>query len=524
MGFFDRFKSSDTASKNAITDTRPVTDPLPDPLVIAPASILAGREKEFFELKDFQGKNKYKLVDKLLLADERLYSAIELMAIMIQKSIGKCSIRKPEGEERTNEEENAIEVADEFCIKMNVPRMFYQYTIDLWKYGDAVDLIKFDSSGVTGLEPWPMYLVTAIDNLSQRGQSLAFRDEVIMRPKWYLLDEHEAEPSYPNLTVKKERIMHISFNNHRTTVYDNLGRQTFNVWSMPPITTLVGILMWKQHLIRNDMLWRNRALPREHHRLDLSQYDPTRYTGTHSEKLSKAKTDAEKAIKAYNTNNQKREADQGFTTGMGVEIGYIEPAHATYNDPSPIIDQINSLIGGPTGTPSALMGGESKGFTSLVHASSFLALRAEVYAGVIQVKVEALIKRHIKLARPGIRSEVVDRIFIKNRLILDRDRAELAKIVAVLTESKAFTMDEVRQIWGLDPATEDQIKDIKEWLEVTNPTPEPFGGGGPNNNSPGQTAQNVKARGQNSEGLATRGMESSVQRQRNTNTRGQARR
>jgi len=518
MGFFDRFRHQESESKSGTTPTIPLTALPPDPLVIAPASIIGGREKEFFDLKDFQGKNKYKLVDKLFLADERLYSAVELMAVMIQKSIGDCSIRKPEGEDLTNEEENAVEVANEFCRKMNVARMFYQYTIDLWKYGDAVDLIKFDSSGVTGLEPWPMYLVTAIDNLNQRNRSLAFGDSVIMRPKWYLLDEHESQPQYPDLTIKKERIMHISFNNHRSDVRDNLGRQTFNVWSMPPITTLIGILMWKQHLIRNDMLWRNRALPREMHRLDLSRYDPTKYTGTHSQKLTKAKDDAEAAIKDYTKSNQRREADQGFVVGMGVEIGYIEPAHATYADPSPIIDQINGLINGPTGTPSALMGGESKGFTSLVHASSFLALRAEVYAGVIQEPMEKLIKRHVTLQRPGIRSEVVDRLYIKNRLILDRDRAELAKIVAVLTESKAFTMDEVRAIWGLDPATEEQVEAIKTWLEVTNPAPEPFGGDG-NRETPGRVSQDIQNRGENSEGLATRGMESQGQRERNRGSR-----
>jgi len=203
MGFFDRFRHQESGSKSSITPTLPLTAELPDPLVIAPASIIGGREKEFFDLKDFQGKNKYKLVDKLFLADERLYSAVELMAVMIQKSIGDCSIRKPEGEDTTNEEDNAVDVANEFCRDMNVPRLFYQYTIDLWKYGDAVDLIKVDSTGVIGLEPWPMYLVTAIDNLSQRNRSLDFNDTVIMRPKWYLLDEHASQPQYPDLTVKK---------------------------------------------------------------------------------------------------------------------------------------------------------------------------------------------------------------------------------------------------------------------------------------------------------------------------------
>jgi len=167
------------------------------------------------------------------------------------------------------------------------------------------------------------------------------------------------------------------------------------------------------------------------------------------------------------------------------------------------------------------MGGESKGFTSLVHATSFLALRAEVYANVIQDKLEALIKRHIKLARPGIRSEIVDRVYIKNRLILDRDRAEIAKIIAVLTESGAFTMDEVREIWGFDPATDDQKEDIKEWLESKNPVQEAFGNEA--RDTTGRVSQDVQNRGQNSEGLATRGNEAQGQRDRNRSRGGNRR-
>jgi len=52
-------------------------------------------------------------------------------------------------------------------------------------------------------------------------------------------------------------------------------------------------------------------------------------------------------------------------------------------------------------------------------------------------------------------------------LILDRDRTELAKMVAVLTAAKVFTPNEIRAIWGLDPMTEQQSEDIIEWIKNT---------------------------------------------------------
>ena len=87
-------------------------------------------------------------------------------------------------------------------------------------------------------------------------------------------------------------------------------------------------------------------------------------------------------------------------------------------------------------------------------------MRADVYATRIMTSLEGLLKRHVRMVRPGISDEIVDRLFIKNRLILDRDRTELAKIIAVLNETNVFTPTEIRNIWGLDPLTEQQANEI----------------------------------------------------------------
>jgi len=464
-------KTSDTKmSSSSRTDPTDATIQSVDPLIAVPANILQGRMQD---ISDNRAQNRYALSDALYNADERLYSAVELMAIMIEKSIGDISIASIRNDDKTltNEEENAIKVANDWAkdiAGVGLRKLFYHYTIDLWKYGDAVDVIKFNSSGVTDLIPLPMQAVTAVDRRSQINAAISFNDPMIMNPKWYVVDEQQSAPLIQDNVFKKERILHISFNPRRNQMRDNMTRWTMNVWSMPPITSLIGILTWKQNLIRNDMVWRQRAMPREHHKLDLSQYDLSKFSGTFAQKQAASLAAAQAAIEKYNTNMRRREADQGFVTGQGVAIEWIQPK-VNFTDPTPIIDQINNLLGGPTGTPAALMGGESKGFTSLVQSTSFLALRAEIYAEKIQRKLTEVMKRHVKLARPGIRAAVVDRLYIKNRLILDRDRTELAKIIAVLVESKAFTMDEIRRIWGLDPATDAQVAEIRKWLKMINP-------------------------------------------------------
>jgi len=381
MGFLDRFRTTKETTSSASSTSR--TDPIDttaqsvDPLVNLPVNIIGGRLQD---QKDLRQVNRYALADSLYNTDERLYSAIELIALMIEKSIGDISIVgvRQDDKELTNEEENAVKEANKFAKMIELKHLFYHYTKDLWKYGDAVDVINFDSSGIKSLTPLPMAAVTAVDKRSQINEAINFNEPMITNPKWYVLDEQMTAPDVQDKIFPKRRILHISFDPRRNQIRDNMTRWTMNVWSVAPISSLIAILQWKQILIRNNILTSNRNVPREHHILDLSQYDLTRFAGSFAEKQAASLLAGNAAIKSYNENMQRREADQGFVTGQGVEIKFIEP-DSKANEPNALIDQINTSIGGPTGTPAALMGGESKGFTSLVHSSSFLALRAETH-------------------------------------------------------------------------------------------------------------------------------------------------
>lgn len=482
-----------------------------EPVAIGAASIIAGQLQEAIDLRG--RKDRYSLADNFVNSDERLFSAIELMAIMVQKAISEFTLRPIDADDKveTPSEKRALRAANDLHRKLNIPRLGYRYTKDLWKYGDAVDQIQF-GKGVEDLIPLPLFAITAVDKRDQLGK--VGGTFVISNPKYYAIDEQDGKTDIEQQILRSDRVLHISFDNKRSWIRDNLGRWTFNTWSIAPINSLLGILMWKKILINNDQTWRNRAMPREHHKLDLSPFDPSKFSGTHAEKLAAAKEAAETAINTYAAVNARRAADQGFVTGKNVEINYIEPKSTNYNDPSPIINQINTLIGGPTGTPPDLLGGggDTAGFTSLVHASSFLAMRAEIYLDTIKDKIEELVRRHINMIEPGINQEIVDRIQLKTRLILDRDRTELAKIISVLSGSKSFTTTEIRSIWGLDALTEDQEQDLIDWVTKTqNP--------GAGVRTPDQAAADINDQDVTSQN-PSRDQESQGQRDRNLITRG----
>jgi len=456
--FFTRSLNSSTLPNPAQSKLQPIM-----PLIQSPVMTTSNALAEIDRIKRIN--NKYALADILTQIDERLWSVIELTAIMIQKSLADVAIERTDvGVPLTNEEENALLEAKAIFKKLRFKRLAYNYSIDLWKYGDAVDRIGIGSKGITELEALPMNLLTAVERRDQIGKPLEWKDSVIRHPQWYAIDEMNTNVQVQERAIRKERIQHISFNPRRVWIKDNQQRWTFGVWSVPPITSLRVLIEWKHNIIKNDMIWRNRMLPRYHWMLDLSMYDPSKYTGTHDQKIASAELAAAAAVQGFNNGIAQLESDQGVTTGLNVKNEVIEPKSSNYSAPNAIIDQLNSLISTPAGVPGALVGGESKGFTSLLQSSSFTALRAEIYADVITEALTDLMKRHVSIVRPGIREEVVDRLYIRNKLILDRDKSENAKIIATLVGTNMFTIDEIRAIWGLDPMTEKQAMSHLEWI------------------------------------------------------------
>ena len=89
MGIFDIFKSKQQS--NPVPQT---TQPS-DPLVMEPFQVETGR---LVDSRTQRASNRYTEADALVNMDERLWSVIELAAVMVRKSYNGISL-KPEGNE-----------------------------------------------------------------------------------------------------------------------------------------------------------------------------------------------------------------------------------------------------------------------------------------------------------------------------------------------------------------------------------------------------------------------------------------
>lgn len=207
-------------------------------------------------------------------------------------------------------------------------------------------------------------------------------------------------------------------------------------------------------------------VPRYHHALDLSAFDPNFYTGSRSEQIAAAKKDAEAAIADYNTRiaegdvQNPLQADQGFTTGKEVEIKVIEPKSTSYASPNEILDQIIESTYNAVGVPPPTM----RSFAAIYMASEFLVMRGQFLAERIASKLNWIIHRH--LALKGRDKEIIKRIRLIVNFTLERNMVEKARMVAILETSKKFTSAELRTLFGLAPLTDLDIEDLKKMAGI----------------------------------------------------------
>lgn len=474
MGISDIFKSKN-AEPNALNYQPTV------PLIQSTVADVGGEINEMAKLRNM---NKYDLADVLISTDERIWGIVELVGIMCFKAFAGVGIRSedPGDDELTTREATVIKSAKKFVEDLELQEIYYNHGKKLISYGDIVEKIHKDkNNGVTFLEPLPMSRITAIAKKEDLNKNDT--DQVVRKANFYVIGENNSgttfqqmdSPSMPSgegkpVLIAADEIFHLSIDKRNTWVKDLIGRDTFGIWSESPLKPIVALVQWKKNIIRNDMLWRDKLIPRYLHELPMGMYDMSRYTGTPEEKQTKAIAAAKQAITNYSAdlNSKMKQADQGIVVPEGIKITVLESMNK-YSEPNAMLDQIDSKLSSQTGTPSALVGGDSKGFTSLIQSTSFLSMRAEVYTIKITKTWEKILRQHLTILHPGIGKDVIDRVYLKTKLILERDRNELAQIVSILAGTKAFTTSDLREVMGKEPLTQKEKDSIKEWVEDTNP-------------------------------------------------------
>lgn len=417
--------------------------------------------------------NIYDILDKIVDFDPELGGDLETIGCLAAKYYNGIAldtkdgiIIDPETMTQNRDGKNLLKEAQRFAsadLGINIRKLYKSYAKQLWKHGDVVVHLVFNTdTGITALQPLPMRHMTALDDPKYKGSRSSLR--YIQEIKHYYYQEGLSGEK----TFAPEKIFHVSVDSFGDIVFDNNGRPTIGVWSKPPIFPLRTTMRWKINTVLNDIIWRHLSLPRRHHKLNLSQFTPDRYPNMSSmdAKIKAAQNDAKKAADAYRDSLEGSgkfyDAVQEFITDKETEITYVEPKATTYADPNMALAEMNKSIHHVTGMPAVA----DKSYAAAYWTISIGIARIESMAEDIKEAFEKLIRRHLRIKFPKSTDDILQRVFIQTKMILERDRAELATIISTLDSTDNFTEDELRKLWGYAKLTKDQRKQIKEKREL----------------------------------------------------------
>jgi hypothetical protein len=308
------------------------------------------------------------------------------------------------------------------------------------------------NGGVTKIETLPRFQLTAVENESQIGSYEA----EIFTPNLYVSNEQDrSQMQKYNATA----CVKCSLNAKSTYMQDIMGRKTYGVWSKPPTRTLLYYIEWKVNTMINDILWSHRNVPREWHKIDLSQFSPNNYQGTREERERAALAAAQNAADTYSQSLQNRQVDVGMVTDKNTEISYVEPQSTNYQQPNQKIAQINDALSNAMGLPPV---SRSTSYASALMSGSFAMLQALSVADIIKIQFEQIMRKSLQV-KFGKRFEpYLENLRIRLRLILEKDKTEIMRQIAIMRQTNDFTPTEIRAEWGLPPLTNEQKAEIYE--------------------------------------------------------------
>ena len=399
-----------------------------------------------FDIK--QDSTRYDWYWRMYQYDSDVYGAVNRKARLIQRTYHGIII-KP-GRQLSDDEKRLLEQANRLATQLHFNELFFSIAKHLLIYGDDI-LYKSTNGQLVRL---PIRYLTILES---RNQIMDLSAQVFKRKLYVLNEEDESK----RRIFTADEVLHFSIDPLGDEVYDRMGRYTFGVWSISPLEPIRTLCFFKQQILTADILWRARNVPRIQHKLDLSMFNPDRFKGsTLEERLNAARQAAQNIIDEYRQNvAQKKSPLQDWITDKSVEIEYIEPKTARYMSPNDLLDQMSREIYTSIGVSESAVRGRTRGtFASELVVSSYLTADAfEIARNIARVLLEYLKE---KLREKF--GDNVDKLDIKLQLILDIDRSELVRQVAVLRSTNILTSDELREMLGYEPLTDEQRGELQE--------------------------------------------------------------
>jgi hypothetical protein len=208
-----------------------------------------------------------------------------------------------------------------------------------------------------------------------------------------------------------------------------------------------------------DILARQGALPREHHKISAEMFNLNFFSGTPEEKLTKATAAIKSFIDTYAEDIKTKTPDQGYVTLDTTTIDTINNGGgANYLQTNELISQINDQIWAALNMPKSMISGESSS-----SYSSELIIANYVCQKVLQIanKVKPIVLNNVRKRLTLMNSAYpVDKLDIKIELDIVSTEIEKMRKMAIMGQLGIFTETELREMVGKDPLRPEQRDEL----------------------------------------------------------------
>ena len=348
-------------------------------------------------------------------------------------------------------EKDCVNAAVVFARRINIKELFFTYAYNMCQFGDYIERIIADRTGIIAFEPLPINLMTVVADKSQIGRA----DALVREKNIYVFNERETNA---DTIWDKGELLHLSFNSRGQYRRDLMGRQTYNVWGKAPIAVLQDMVNWKRQMINTDMKQRRRMIPREHWTVDASAITPGAFPGTVEEKIEKARKETDKILENVKNFVDAPQPDQSIVSTESVQSKILEPSSTNYRDPNEGIKQVNSFMGTPFGAPDSFLGGEIRGFAGTSMSAVFSAMRIDVICDMIAGEIEKAIRIHVGIVYPQYIEDVIPRLKIRIDSTLAQVMLEKSKVALNMGALGVFSVEEIRGAMGYSGVVQTPFK------------------------------------------------------------------
>ena len=419
------------------------------------------------KFKDFIQKNDHKIVEDYsyaamteLLKDDRVNSLISLIASMASEAYKGITISPKSfftDNKLTKKEIELLDEANKVAKRLDIKNLFFTYAWNLLVYGDYIEKMEYDKKGVHRLKSLPLNCMTI---LPSKDFTEGIIKTSLTEDDFYCLNETD------KATIKyypKEEIIHVSFNKRGQWKNDIQGRETYGLYSIPPISVLAKLVKWKEETIENDIKWRKKMLPKEHFTLNTEEFGLEKFGGTMEEKIAASTKATKAALNDFKeVLDDRDEPDKSILTTQSIESKVLESAGANYASPNETLQQVNRFMGGPMGMNEAFLGGEVSTGNGISTSATFASMRVSVICHKIATMLVIPIRKHLILTYPGTSIDDIERIEIQTNSSLSQVLLELSKVVLNLGLTGICSEQELRELLGYSHTTQNPYTKLLE--------------------------------------------------------------